>query len=78
MNTRQRHVVAVAVGLAIATIVNAINSEAMNMNGGWFNYSPDLGVTADSTDIWQEAAVWLLGIGMWAGFAAWLYRRAPS
>jgi hypothetical protein len=44
MNQLQRTVVVVASGLAIATVVTAVNRLLLDTDGGWFNYAPNSNV----------------------------------
>jgi hypothetical protein len=77
MQQRQRTVVVVATGLALAVMAVTINRLLADPEGGWFAYAPNTGVTFPSRDgtIWREAAVWLGAIAIWTGVALWLYRR---
>jgi hypothetical protein len=77
MQQRQRTVVVVATGLALAVMAITINRLLADPGGGWFAYAPNTGVTFPSQDgtIWREAAVWLGAIAIWTGIALWLYRR---
>lgn len=77
MQQRQRTVVVVATGLALAVMALTINRLLADQDGGWFAYAPNSGVTFPHRDgtIWREAAVWLGAIAIWTGIALWLYRR---
>ena len=77
MQQRQRTVVVVATGLALAVMAVTVNRLLIDPDGGWFAYAPNTGVTFPSRDgiIWREAAVWLGAIAIWTGIALWLYRR---
>jgi hypothetical protein len=86
MNPRQRTVIVIASGFAIASLISAVNrvwaTDGLG-DGGWFNYAPNNGVTfsavSDQGWIWREAALWLIGITIWAGLAFWIYRdRDPK
>jgi len=77
MQQRQRTVVVVATGLALAVMAVTVNRLLADPDGGWFAYAPNTGVTFPSRDgiIWRDAAVWLGAIAIWTGIALWLYRR---
>jgi hypothetical protein len=81
MNTAQRVVLVVALGLGIAVVVATINTILWDpwSDGGWFNYAPESGLVMSSerahgSDL-GAAVVWLVGIGLWAGVAAFLFRN---
>jgi hypothetical protein len=87
VNTAQRIVLVVALGIALVAIAGAANL-AMDypVDGGWFAYAPNTGATfsPSQTDsyfavgndgaILRQAAIWLLAIGTWAGASVWLLR----
>jgi hypothetical protein len=78
---RQRTVIVVATGLALAVIAVTINRHLSDTDGGWFAYAPNTGVTfapGARIAIWREAAVWLGAIASWSGISLWLYRRPPT
>lgn len=82
MQERQRTVLVVATGLALAVLAVAVNRQLADADGGWFAYAPNTGVTLDpgfdpGTAIWREAAVWLGAIAAWSGISLWLYRHPP-
>jgi hypothetical protein len=76
MQQRQRTVVVVATGLALAVMAITINRLLADQSGGWFAYAPNTAVTFPNRDgiIWREAAVWLGAIAIWTAVALWLYR----
>lgn len=89
MHDRQRMVIVVASGLALAVAAFTINRLLADDGGAWFAYAPNTGatlppepssgLTGPSTgEIWREAAVWLGAIAAWAALALWLYRRSPE
>lgn len=78
---RQRTVIVVATGLALAVTAITINRHLADTAGGWFAYAPNTAVTfepSSTTAIWREAAVWLGAIAAWAGISLWIYRRPPT
>jgi hypothetical protein len=78
---RQRTVLVIASGLALAVLAVTVNRLLLNADGGWFAYAPNSGVTyapSSRVEIWREAVVWLAGVGMWTGFALWIFRRPRS
>lgn len=75
---RQRTVIVVAAGLALAVLAIAINQHLSTAVGGWFAYEPNTGVVhepSSRTEIWRTAAVWLGAIAAWSGISLWVYRR---
>ena len=81
MQERQRTVIVVASGLALAVLAVAINRDLSDADGGWFAYAPNTGATFDpgstTSAIWREAAIWIGAIAAWSGISLWLYRRPP-
>jgi hypothetical protein len=66
---RQRTVIVVATGLALAVLAVTINRHLSDTDAGWFAYAPNTGVTFDPssrTAIWREAAIWLGAIAAWS------------
>lgn len=81
MQERQRTVIVVASGLALAVVAMTANRLLADGDGGWFAYAPNTALTfSPSSDgpIWREAAVWLGAIAVWLGLSLWLYRRPPD
>jgi hypothetical protein len=81
MQQRQRTVVVVATGLALAVVAITVNRLLADQDGGWFAYAPNTGVSfpaRNDTPIWREAGVWLAAIAIWTGIALSLYRRPPT
>ena len=89
MNTAQRVVLVVALGLGMAVVVTTINAvlwDPWSNGGGWFNYAPESGLVLEpsGSGSYQElddgstigpAVVWLLGISMWTALALLVLRR---
>jgi hypothetical protein len=81
MQDRQRTVIVIASGLALAVVAVTVNRLLGDNDGGWFAYAPDTAATSVPRSdgwIWREAAVWLGAIAAWSGLSLWLYRRHPS
>ena len=83
VNGRQRIVVVVAVGSALAVIALVVDVRWRSVNGGWMAYTGD-SVQTDTyyvegrgSDLLKTIAVWLTAIALWAGFSVWLLPR-PS
>jgi hypothetical protein len=78
---RQRTVIVIASGLALALGAATLNSLLAPADGGWFAYAPNTGVAFDPdprTLIWREFGIWLGALAAWTGLALWLYRRPRS
>jgi hypothetical protein len=81
MNDRQRTVVVIGSGLALAVVASTVNRLLADPVGAWFAYAPNTDVTFSperlnsDTWIWREGAVWLAAIAIWSGLALWLFRR---
>lgn len=84
MPFRERTVLVIATGLALAVIASTLAALLWHSQvgtGGWFAYAPDTSVTfadggvSDAT-YWLIGGIWLLAIGLWASFALRIY-RAP-
>ena len=91
MNTAQRIVLVIALGIGLVAIAGTVNIVMLDRVGpGWFAYAPNTGVTfspsqTDSyfvvpTDrsIIEQGAVWLLALATWAGASVWLLRTRPQ
>jgi hypothetical protein len=91
VNTAQRIVLVIALGIALVAIAGAVNLLMLDRVGpGWFAYAPNTGVTfspsetdtyfAVATDrsIMEQAGVWLLALATWAGASLWLLRTRPQ
>jgi hypothetical protein len=88
MPTRERIVLVVAAGLALATVASVLSlivwEEVVEPpDGGWFAYAPSTAVTfaaSDSSDTSEAAlyvgGIWLGTIAIWASVALRLL-RAP-
>jgi hypothetical protein len=88
VNTAQRIVLVVALGIALFAIAGAANllMDYPSANG-WFAYAPNTGVTAQIDDyyivvddgvVMRQAGVWLLALATWAGASVWLLRSRPQ
>jgi hypothetical protein len=83
VNVRQRHVVVIASGLALAvTAWTTTRLLDVPRGSGWFNYAPNSGVLytpgqgllPDAGWVLRDGLVWLAAVGIWAALALWLYR----
>lgn len=78
MNSRQRHVVVIALGataIVLAAAVNAVWND-VTFTGGWFAYEPGTAMFVSEPDsrIARQALVWLGAIAAWTFLAFRLYR----
>jgi len=76
MQERQRTVIVVATGFALAVLAVAINRDLSEADAG----PPNTRATFEpgsSGAIWREAAIWLGAIAAWSGISLWLYSRPP-
>jgi hypothetical protein len=84
MNDRQRTVVVIGSGFALAVVAWTVNRLLADPVGGWTAYAPTTGATFppanpnSDTWIWREAAVWLAAVAIWSGLALWLRRTRPT
>jgi hypothetical protein len=82
MNQRQRTVVVIASGLALAVVAVTVNRLLADPAGGWFAYAPNTGVSFASRGskawLWREAAIGLATIAAWTAIAFRLYRNPPT
>jgi hypothetical protein len=91
MNRAQRIVLVIALALALVVIAIAANLVMSDpLEAGWFRVSESVGVTlapsqtddyfvvASDRSVMEQAAVWLVGIGMWTGASLWLLRSARA
>jgi hypothetical protein len=80
MRDRQRTVIVVASGLALAVVAVTLN-RLLADDGAWSAYAPNTGATfapSRTTQVWREAAIWLGAIAAWTALSLWLYRRRPE
>src|SRR5215207_9363444 len=79
MQDRQRTVIVVASGLAVAVVAVTVNRLLADNGPDWFAYAPDdtASVTyvmrSDTVSIWRDAAIWLGAIIVWSSLSLWLY-----
>jgi hypothetical protein len=82
VNTRQRVVVVIALGVLAAAGAQFTNLLLVSDDGGWFAYAPNTGAVfaPDGTGtIWREALTWIAATALWAGASLWLLRsRHPD
>jgi hypothetical protein len=84
VNTAQRVVLVVALGLGIAVIVATVNTILWDpwSDGAWFNYAPESGLALSAETgggpTLAAGAVWLAGLGAWAGVSFRLLRSRQS
>lgn len=85
MSTRERTVLVVASGLALAVIAQLLSSIVADAlrPAGWFAYAPNTGAMftdatgeGDGGARWAVAGVWLACIAVWASASIRIY-RAP-
>lgn len=82
VNRAQRHVVVIAVGLALAVCASATNRLVSGTgDGGWFMYAPDSGQpflpSGDATVV-RQSLVWLGAVVCWAIVAWRIHRDHPE
>lgn len=82
MNRQQRHVLVVASGVAIGAVTEAaVRSVRQPAAGGWFNWSPDSGVTmshrGERAHALRVAGIRLAGVACWTAIAWSVYRDQP-
>lgn len=79
MNDRQRVVLVVALGLAIAVIVHTWDAIiSTHDDGGWFAYAPNTNPIFSSNDngeVVRRGAMWLGGVAAWAAISLVVLRR---
>jgi hypothetical protein len=81
VNDRQRILLVVALGLALAVVVHTWDQMiSSNDGGGWFAYAPNTAaVFADrSSDIFRSGVMWFVGVLVWAGCSLWILRGRES
>mgnify|MGYP001226538160 CR=1 FL=1 len=89
MNDRQRIVLVIALGLAIALIVYTWDATIWsNRDGDWFAFAPNTGVLVSpelaagrpdrSIDIVRSGVMWLGGVVVWAVVSYWILRQRNS
>jgi hypothetical protein len=82
LNDRQRILLVVAVGLAIAVVVDTWDAMIRsNGDGGWFAYAPNTApITSfdNDGDIFRSGVMWFAGVVVWAAFSFRILRsRRP-
>ena len=90
MNTAQRVVLVVALGIAMLAIAGALNLVLLDRIGaGWFSLDESTGATfsPSQTDTYyvvptdraivEQAAIWLLALATWGGASLWILRTCP-
>ena len=74
---RQRVVLVIGLGLAIAAVMRTIDLRLSSYaNGGWFAYAPNTEpiFSNHDADIWRSGILWLAGVLAWTGASMWIWR----
>jgi len=81
VNDRQRVVLVIGLGLAIAAVVRTVDLRLSSYgDGGWFAYAPNTGPIYSNrdADIWRSGLLWLAGVVVWTAASTWLMRGPKS
>jgi hypothetical protein len=91
VNTAQRVVLVVALGIAMIAVAGALNLLLLDRIGaGWFSLDESTGATfsPSQTDTYyvvptdraivEQAGIWLLALATWGGASLWLLRTRPT
>lgn len=83
VNTAQRIVLVIALGVALVIVTITANLLADDpLSSGWLDVAPNVGATVtddyfivvDDDVIVRQAAAWLASLALWTGASLWLLR----